>query len=78
MSLATTRVATAKMSAVSTKLKPSNKGHNMKHLDSVTINNVTFPIVFFKDFYFADCPCGVELIAYTKEQMKQFMIAHTC
>ncbi len=50
----------------------------MKHIDSVTINNVTFPIVFFKDFYFADCPCGVELIAYTKEQMKQFMIAHAC
>lgn len=66
------------MSDLSTKLKPSNKGHNMKHLDSVTINNVTFPIVFFKDFYFADCSCGVELIAYTKEQMKEFMIGHTC
>ena len=50
----------------------------MKHFDTITINNVTFPIVFFKDFYFADCPCGDELIAYNKEQMREMMIAHTC
>ena len=66
------------MSDLSTKLKASNKGQNMKHLDSITINNITFPIVFFKDFYFADCPCGVELIAYNKEQMREMMIAHKC
>jgi hypothetical protein len=66
------------MSAVSTKLKLSNKGHQMKHFDTITITNVTFPIEFFGNFYFADCPCGVELIGYTKEELKSEMIGHTC
>jgi hypothetical protein len=66
------------MSDPNAKLNLSNKGHQMKHFDTITINNVTYPIEFFKDFYFADCPCGVELVAYTKEQMKEFMIAHAC
>ena len=50
----------------------------MKHFDTININNVIFPIQFFKDFYFADCPCGGELIAYTKVQLKEMMIGHTC
>ena len=50
----------------------------MKHFDTITITNVTYPIEFFGNFYFADCPCGVELIGYTKDELKNEMIGHTC
>ena len=66
------------MSDLSTKLKLSNKGQSMKHSDTITINNVTFPIVFFKDFYFADCVCRVELMGYTKDELRDEMINHIC
>ena len=66
------------MSDLTAKLNLTNKGQSMKHFNTIAINNVTFPVEFFGNFYFADCSCGVELIGYTKDELKNEMIGHKC